>query len=169
MDITFFRYVPAFLCFLGSMSVSPGLLEAQELNWMGHWKGEYGRQVLVEEVKREFEFLHPDTKVNLVYDVDLDAPGDYFKKKVAHTIVEMIRTGDITWDVVFLGVTVYNYVAEILGDPDWGRKHLYDYSTAPGFREHHEEFILNTPYYREQTGWHVRRPDDRGSACLSLV
>jgi len=130
----------------------PVASETKELNWMGHWKGEYGRQVLLEEVKKEFEFLHPEVQVNLVYDVDLDAPGDYFKKRVAHTIVEMIRTGEITWDVIFLGVTVYNYVAEMLGDPDWGRKHLLDYSTVPGFQERHKDFILKTPYYREQTG-----------------
>lgn len=130
----------------------PSTVLAEQLNWMGHWKGEYGRQQLVEEVKKEFEFMHPDVDVNLIYDVDLDAPGDYFKKKVANTIVEMIRTGEIKWDIIFLGVTVYNYVAEALGDPYWGRKYLLDYSTVPGFRESHKSFIINTPYYRDQTG-----------------
>lgn len=131
---------------------APPLSYSDQLNWMGHWKGEYGRQKLVEEVKKEFEFLHPEVNVNLVYDVDLKAPGEYFKKKVAHTIVEMIKTGDVKWDVIFLGVTVYNYVAEILEDPYWGQKHLLDYSTVPGFQERHKEFIINTPYYKNQTG-----------------
>lgn len=136
---------------LGLFTFSGNAL-ATQLNWIGHWKGEYGRQVLVEEVKKEFEFLNPGIDVNLVYDVDIEGPGDYFKQREAYVIAEMIRTGDIKWDVIFLGVTVYNYVAEILGDPDWGKKHLLDYSSIPSFRESHKEFILNTPYYREQTG-----------------
>ena len=138
--------------FAAALLAPPPLSRAGELNWMGHWKGEDTREQLVEEVKKEFEFLHPDIKVNLIYDLDLDAEGEYFKKKVANTIVEMIRTGEITYDVIFLGITVYNYVAEILDDPDWGPKHLLDFSTVPGFLERQKEFIISTPYYKNQTG-----------------
>ena len=143
--------VSCYLVILGCLTLSPQVF-AKELNWIGHWKNELGREQLVEEVKKEFEFLHPDVRVNLVHDVDLEAPGDYFKKRVANTIVEMINSGDIKWDVVFLGITVYNYVAEILGDPDWGKKHLVDFSTVPDFFANHKTFIADTPYYREQTG-----------------
>ncbi len=143
--------VSCYLVIFGFFIFTPHIF-AKELNWIGHWKNELGREQLVEEVKKEFEFLHPDVNVNLVHDVDLDAPGDYFKKKVANTIVEMINSGNIKWDVVFLGITVYNYVAEILGDPDWGKKHLVDFSTVPEFFENHKEFIADTPYYKEQTG-----------------
>lgn len=141
-----------FTFFLAAIFAAPTVSLSGQLNWMGHWKGEYGRQQLVEEVKKEFEFLHPDIEVNLVYDTDIEAQGDYFKKKVAYTIAEMIKTGEIKWDVVFLGVTVYNYVAEILDDPNWGEKHLLDFSTVPGFQESHKDFIINTPYYKNQTG-----------------
>ena len=126
--------------------------EPVQLNWMGHWKGEGKRQQLVEEIKKEYEFLYPDVKVNLVYDVDLEGPGGYYKTNTAHAIAEMVRTGNITWDVIFLGVTVYNYVADIVGDAQWGQKHLVNFAEVPGFLESHEEFIVSTPYYREQSG-----------------
>lgn len=139
------------ILFLGIGSSAFGAPKSQ-LKWMGHWKGEGKRQLLVEEVKKEFEFLNPDVEVNLVYDVDLLAEGGYYKWKVANTIAEMINSGDFRWDVVFLGIEVYNYVAEILDDQFWGAKHLVDFSTVDGFYQSHKGFIRNTPFYKQQTG-----------------
>lgn len=148
-----YTYLVVFLVFLFFSESMPAVgATGKKLNWMGHWKGEGKRQLLVEEVKSEFEFLNPDVKVNLVYDVDLQAPGEYYKWRVAHIIAQMIQTGKIEWDVVFLGVTVYNYVAEILDNPEWGREHLVDFSSVEGFFESQKAFTVNTPYYKNQTG-----------------
>lgn len=126
--------------------------QATQLNWMGHWKGEDKRELLVHEIRKQYEFLHPETTVNLRFDVDIEGEGDYYKMKVAHKIVEMITTGRIEWDVVFCDLPVYNHVADLLGDPLWGRKHLVDFSTVPGFIESQKDFIVNTPYYKERMG-----------------
>lgn len=127
-------------------------IHAGELNWIGHWKGEGKREILVEEVKKEFEFLNPDIKVNLVYDSDFKGKGNYFKWNVAHTIADMIKSGKIEWDVIFLGITVYNYVAEILDDPYWGQKHLVDFEKVAGFQESQKSFLFKSSYYKDQTG-----------------
>ena len=126
--------------------------DAAQLNWMGHWKGEDKRELLVHEIKKNYEFLHPGTTVNLRFDVDIEGEGDYYKMRVAHKIVEMIRTGRIEWDLVFCDIAVYGHVADLLEDPLWGRKHLVDFTTVPGFLESQKDFIVNTPYYKEKMG-----------------
>ena len=126
--------------------------QTTQLNWIGHWKGEGKRGELIEEVKKEFEFLHPDVQVNLLYNRDIEAKGENYKWKTAYTIVEMIRTGNIKWDVVYLDIIVYNYVAELLSDPLWGVEHLVDFSTVSGFTQTQKKFIINDPYYKNQTG-----------------
>ena len=95
--------------------------QTSQLNWVGHWKGEGKRGELLEEVKKEFEFLYPNVQINLLYNRDLKTEGDSYKWKSAHSIVEMIKTGNIKWDVVYLDLIVYNYVAELLDDPLWAQ------------------------------------------------
>lgn len=161
------RVVPLVIFITSLLMVSPLYSSQQQLNWMGHWKGQGKRQLLVEEVKKEFEFLNPGIEVNLVYDTDIEGSGKYYKWRVAHEIANMIKSGEIKWDVVFLGVTVYNYVAELLDDPLWGKKHLVDFSEVDGFFQSQKEFILKTPYYKEQTGGIYVGPFIEGFlACL---
>ncbi len=122
------------------------------LNWMGHWKGEGKREQLVNEVKKEFEFLHPGVEVNLVFNKDLPGKGLNFKTKPAKAIVEMIKTGTIDWDVIFLDVAVYEYVTEALNSADWVKEHLVDFSEVPGFIESQKDFIVNNTRYRDKVG-----------------
>jgi hypothetical protein len=123
-----------------------------ELNWVAHWLGEEGREQLVWEVAKEFRFLYPDIDLNMEFVKTLPNEGINFKWKSALHIVEMINAGAITTDVVYLDAIVYSHVAELLNDPDWGEKHLLDVSEQPWFQKSQKDFILSSPYYREQTG-----------------
>ena len=125
---------------------------ASELNWVAHWLGEEKRQQLVMEVAKEFRFIYPDIELNIEFAKTLPNKGKNFKWKSAYRIAEMINSGDITSDVIYLDAIVYDHVAELLDDPDWGKKHLVDVSDQPWFRQSQEDFILSSPYYREQTG-----------------
>ncbi len=131
---------------------SPPQADAAQLNWLGQWKGEDRREQLVREIKKNYEFLHPGTTVNLRFASDIEGEGDYYKMKVAHKIVEMIKTGRIEWDLVFCDVAVYGHVADLLQDPLWGQKHLVDFSIVPGFLESQKDVVVNTPFYREKMG-----------------
>lgn len=42
--------------------------QTSQLNWLGHWKGEEKREQLVEEVRKEYEFLYPDVTLHFMYD-----------------------------------------------------------------------------------------------------
>lgn len=122
------------------------------LNWIGHWKGEDLRERLVREIKRDYEFLHPEVSVNLVFDADLPGDAPDHKRRSALAIVDMITTGKIDWDVVYLDHGVFEHVTERLGDPAWAAKHLVDFSQVPGFLASQEDFIAADPRYKARTG-----------------
>jgi ABC-type glycerol-3-phosphate transport system substrate-binding protein len=120
------------------------------LNWMGHWYKADRRHDLVLEIKREFQFLHQNTHVNLKFPEEIFRNNS--KKLVAEEIADMIRSGSYRWDVVWLDDIIYHYVAEELGDPLWGRRYLVDFSGMPLYRKNHKKFISSDPAYRQQTG-----------------
>lgn len=130
----------------------PTYAQETSLNWIGHWKGEDKREQLVLEIKKEFAFLNPEVQVNFLFNKDLGGKGDTYKQRAANCIVEMIQTGSINWDVIYLSTAVYNEVARILADPLWGKKHLVDFSEIPWFIQGHKPFLFQTSYYRDQTG-----------------
>jgi len=147
----YFQLILVLLTFCTFTSV-PAWSETKQLNWIGHWKGEDKREDLVNEVKKEFEFLHPEVQLNFLYNREIDAQGDNYKWKNAYTIVEMIQTGNIKWDVIFLDVFVYDHVAELLNDPFWGSKHLVNFSNVPGFLQTQKDFLVEDPFYRNKMG-----------------
>lgn len=133
----------------GAPAAAPGITQ---LNWIGHWKGEDLRERFVHEIRRDYEFLHPEVSVNLVFDVDLPGTDPDHKVRSAQAIVDMITTGRINWDVVFVDIAVYEFVAERLGDRAWARRHLVDFSKVPGFAASQEPFITADQRYRERMG-----------------
>ena len=133
-------------------------LPTVRLNWIGHWKDEGKREDLVHEVKKEYEFLHPNVKINLVFNSDLEGDDPNRKVRAADAIVRMIKTGEIDWDVVFLDVATYELVTERLRDPSWPVKHLVDFEHVPGFPETQKDFIIDDPWYRKKVGGMLTGP-----------
>lgn len=120
------------------------------LHWMGHWKGEGLREKLVRDVLDEFTFRNQNIQVQFAF-----AP-DMFPSKTGDTaaifIADMIRSGKITWDVIWMDVFMYKRVAALLEDPDWGQKYLVDFLVVPGFTETQKPLIIENSSYRQQTG-----------------
>ena len=120
------------------------------INWMGHWYKADRRYDLVLEAKRNFEFLNQDTRVNLQFPEQIVGTND--KVVVAHLIVDMIKHKKIDWDIVWLDNHIYQFVAEELNDPFWGRKYLVNFEDVSGFVQSQKRFIVEDPSYRNQTG-----------------
>jgi hypothetical protein len=120
------------------------------INWMGHWYKADKRYDLVLEIKQDFSFRNQDTKVNLQFPEQIVGTND--KVVVAHLIVEMIKHKKIDWDIVWMDNHIYQFVAEELKDPFWGRKHLVNFEEIPGFVQSQKPFIIEDPGYRNQTG-----------------
>ena len=120
------------------------------INWIGHWYKADKRYDLVLETKRNFEFLNQDTSVNLQFPEQIVGTND--KVVVAHLIVDMIKHKKIDWDIVWMDNHIYQFVAEELNDPLWGRKYLVNFEDVPGFVQSQKPFIIEDPSYRNQTG-----------------
>ncbi|MDR3368267.1 extracellular solute-binding protein [Rhodoferax sp.] len=120
------------------------------INWMGHWYKADKRYDLVLEMAREFSFRHQDTHVNLQFPEQIVGTND--KVVVAHLIADMIKHKKIDWDIVWMDNLIYQFVAEELNDPLWGRKHLVDFKEVSGFVQSQKPFIIEDPAYRNQTG-----------------
>jgi hypothetical protein len=141
------------LAVLFLLAVEAGLAEApapRALNWMGHWLHEDLRERLVREVALDYSFRHPDLELNLRFPQEI--LGVRSKPLVAREIAAMLRSGELRWDVVWMDDQIYALVAEELGDPQWGRRHLVDFQEVPGFARTQKPFILADPAYRGQTG-----------------
>lgn len=124
-----------------------------QLNWMGHWKGEFGRQELIEAAKKDFEFLHPEVHINLTYNVDLPGKEKNHKIRVTDTIINMSETGQIAWDIIYFPISVYEHLSDKLENPAaWVQEHLVDFTDVEGFAETQKDFILTNPLYRERMG-----------------
>ncbi|MEN8199723.1 MAG: ABC transporter substrate-binding protein [Thermodesulfobacteriota bacterium] len=125
--------------------------EKTTLNWIGHWKSEYGRENLVWEVKKEFEFINGDVTLNLKFPDEI--MGFRSKKETAEYYAKMIKSGNFAWDIIWLDDQSYRMVAEELNDFQWGKKYLVDFEKeVPGFKERHKSFIIDSPEFRNHTG-----------------
>lgn len=129
-----------------------GEVQEIQLNWIGHWKDEGEREKLVHEIKKEFEFIHPQVKINLVWNKDIEGTETDYKRRTAAEIVRMVETGEIAWDVIFMDSAIYEMVSDALGDPSWVREHLVDFAAVPGFLESQKDFIVEDPRYRNKVG-----------------
>lgn len=124
--------------------------QVQQLRWMGHWKGEGLREQLVREVLDDFTFENQDIDVQFKFAPDV--LPEKSQPAEAAFLADMIRSGKITWDVVWLDALIYQKVAVLLNDPDWGRKHLVDFNEVPGFKETQKPFLVDGPDCHKQTG-----------------
>lgn len=117
---------------------------------MGHWKGEGFREKLLLDVLDDFTFENQNIDVRFAFADDI-LPAKS-QDAAAAFIAAMIRSGEITWDVIWLDASIYRKTAVLLKDPDWGRKYLVDFAEIPGFKETQKPFITGTPDYIKQTG-----------------
>jgi ABC-type glycerol-3-phosphate transport system substrate-binding protein len=120
------------------------------LNWIGHWLQEDKRETLVRETAAEFAFLNQDIDLNLKFPAQI--LGVRSKPLLAHYYVEMIRSGNIEWDVIWMDDDIYYAAAVELKDPYWGKKHLVNFEAVKGFTETQKDFIITDPTYRNHTG-----------------
>lgn len=137
-------------CFAITLVSSAAEPQSNTLRWMGHWKGEGGREKLVTHVLGEFRFLHPELEVEFQFARDIlpeksqEAAADY--------LVEMLQAGRTDWDVIWLDSMIYAEVAKRLDDRDWGRKYLVDFSEIPGFPETQKDFLVKGSRKGRYTG-----------------
>jgi ABC-type glycerol-3-phosphate transport system substrate-binding protein len=120
------------------------------LRWMGHWKNEGLREKLVLDVLNDFSFQNQEIPIQFAFADDVLPKKNH--EAEAEFLANMIRSGGITWDVVWLDDLIYKRVADLLNDPDWGRKHLVDFSEVPSFKETQKAFLVEGTNCHQKTG-----------------
>ncbi len=131
------------------------------LRWLGNIYND-GRAGIVDRVVRDFRFRHPD--INLRVQSPELALGVRSRPAMARCIADMLRTGVVVWDVIWLDAQIYELVAIELNDPLWGQEHLVDFAHLPSFTAAHKPFITDDPNYRNQTGGILAGPHLEGYA-----
>lgn len=141
-------YLPVLMvCIATARAEEP---DRKTLRWMGHWQDRGLREQLVLEVRDEFQFLHQDADIVMRFPAEI--MGERGKVITGKYIAEMIRSGRIDWDVVWMDPTIYQTVADELNDPDWGKKHLVDFSEFPDIKAAHQSFLVEGPDCHKGTG-----------------
>jgi ABC-type glycerol-3-phosphate transport system substrate-binding protein len=131
------------------------------LNWIGHWQNREGKEQMVKDVAREFEFNNQGCRVNMKFPAEI-AKSTSYRSYLAKLYVEMIETGNVQWDIIFLDHYLYDDVSRQLNDPFWGSKYLVDFEKLDWFKERHKAFIYEEPLYRNGTGGTLIGPFTEG-------
>lgn len=131
--------------------------QPKQINWLSIWKGEENKEEFLNTVKRNFEFQNPGIRINLKT-LTRDEERDFNTR----AIIDMVRTGNITWDIVVVHPPNYVTIAEELNDPGWVKKHCVDFEKVPGFVQTQKPFIIDNPLYRRQVGGILPGPHVEG-------
>lgn len=106
------------------------------LRWLGLWNGKPWKEQFEREMAREFAFLHPEVKVELLY------YDNFSDAECARLIADMIETSNYCYDVVWSSSKVSAHVKRLIGDKHWEYRHLVDFLEVDGFRETQLPFII---------------------------
>lgn len=128
--------------------------EKKVIHMIGHWKGEDLREDFVLETIREYETRNPDVKIDLKWNIDF--PG--VRAGAFEAMVDQLKSGSTTWDVIWLEPFYYQLIADEVNDPQWAKNHLVDFETVPGFIESQKPFIISDPQFRNHMNGVITGP-----------
>jgi hypothetical protein len=107
--------------------------QPKQLNVIGHWLGEGEREVLVRNFAREYEFQNQHVNVNLKFPEEVYYDQLDRKSNEKYT-AKVVSEGITDWDILRINGE-YSEVLGLLGDPNWAKNHLVDFSQIDEFRK----------------------------------
>lgn len=120
------------------------------VKWLGNLHNEVTGKKAVLEMINEFEFLNQSIQI------EINSTSDILEEnkriEMAELITRMITNENYKWDIFWLDDIIYQHVADNLGNQDWGKKYLVDFSLIYEFKESHKQFILDDEFHRNKTG-----------------
>lgn len=130
----------------------------KQLNWMSHWYKRAGKEELVRQIAREFEFQHQELAVNLKFIQEVYNTTTDDRRQFNNEVVNMINTGKVTWDILVLDNPSYDSIAIKLNDMNWGAKYLVNFEEFEWFKNQHKSFLFEGSQYRRNTGGIIPGP-----------
>ncbi len=105
------------------------------LNFIGQWMGEGRRETIIRDYVRDYGFLHQEVNINLKFPEEIGY--DRYQIGSVTNFIESVLLQDVPeWDIILIN-DEYDNIAMKMGDRDWARKYLVDFSTYP-------ELVKNT-------------------------
>lgn len=138
-----------------------------ELRWIGQWLDQPRRTALLDEVRNDFLLLNRQVHISLTFPEELLGTSD--RNVYAQFLADLVRRGQVDWDIVWMDADIYQRVAHELGDPYWGTEHLVDFSQISGFAKTQKPVILDEPWYRQRTGGIIVGPHLEGRCPVLLL
>jgi disulfide oxidoreductase YuzD len=119
---------------------SPRTLTCSKLTTSQSWWEE-----TLERRIEEYKYMHPNTEV-LIHIASDDNESE------AKRIADMINSGKFMTDLVRMNDHIHRHVSNYLNDPEWARKHLYDFFTDPDFIQLHRPRLVEWTRTQSRTG-----------------
>ena len=131
-----------------SNGITKTAMKKDTINWVGMWKGEGKREVFIKNLINEYNFSHPDVYINFKFREDIPEfttiKSDIQDMADALFTAHMIEQNRYDWDIVLmLSSSMYQYVGDELGMPDWGHEYLVDFKDVPGYLETENPDIIS--------------------------
>lgn len=122
-----------------------------QLTWMTSWYAREGKEELIRSIARDYELLNQDTRVNVRFVEEVFKNGNY-RDIATDSILKMIKTGKVTWDIIYMTATMYKNISDSLKDDHWGKKYLVNMADYDWFHENHQPFIYEDSTFSRYFG-----------------
>lgn len=103
------------------------------VRFLGQWKNEGARELLVRNIAREYEFSHPGIHVDLQFPEDV-----YYHREDPLSnqkfVASIIKEENPQWDIIRIN-NEYQAIDDVTGDLEWSKKALVDFSEIEEFRQ----------------------------------
>jgi ABC-type glycerol-3-phosphate transport system substrate-binding protein len=141
-----------------------------KLRWLAQWYGDGAKEKYIREMVREFSLLNQDIEIQLDFPQKVIKSSNVSNQFAAinDTIINMTKTGNWPWDVFLCDKTNYLFVGTGLGDPNWGKEYLVDFSQKDWFVNAHQKGLL-TDKFKSDYGGIVPGPVIEGVSNILFV
>jgi ABC-type glycerol-3-phosphate transport system substrate-binding protein len=125
-------------------------INATTVNLVGHWRNEGDREHFVRNIARAYEFENQHIKLNLTF------PEETYYDTTDRTsnekyLARVVREGLNEYDILRINGE-YSEVYHIVGDADWAKKTLVDFSNMEEFRSGTVPELLTDKALQEWNG-----------------
>jgi len=105
--------------------------ELNKLNFIGHWKGEGKKEGILKDFVREYSFLNQEVLIN--YKFPDEAGFDYQNASSIYNFIKRnLSQSASDWDILLINDAMES-MAETMGDSNWAKNNLVDFSKFPEF------------------------------------
>jgi ABC-type glycerol-3-phosphate transport system substrate-binding protein len=117
--------------------------QQKEVTWLAPWYDEGSKELMMRDVRRNYEFLNQDIHLKQLFTNEL-YPNQLWWAAVSTDIIGMIKKDEWPYDVMICEKGHYSVIANQLNDPDWAKKYFVDFKEEEWFIDAHREGLLNS-------------------------